>query len=55
MKNKHLLSCSKLNNGKPTNLKYEQILNGNMEEKIEILRKIQENSKKREENLNQTK
>ena len=46
MNNEHLLNCPILNqhNGK---MEYNQILNGTNNQKILILRKLQENNKKR--------
>ena len=46
MNNQHLLTCPFLNEGQSCSLKMEQILNGNINEKIEVLRKLQENSHK---------
>ena len=43
MKNEHLLICPVLIEGQAINLKIEQVLNGNIEEKIQVLRKLQEN------------
>ena len=43
MINEHLLICPVLNEGQAISLKIEQILNGNIEEKIQVLRKLQEN------------
>ena len=46
MNNQHLLTCPFLSEGQSCSLKMEQILNGNINEKIEVLRKLQENSHK---------
>ena len=43
MNNEHLLNCPVLNEGQAISLKIEQVLNGNIEEKIQVLRKLQEN------------
>ena len=46
MINEHLLSCLFLNNGQPTSLKLEYILNGKINEKIKVLRKLQTKTEK---------
>ena len=46
MNNEHLLSCLFLNDWQPTSLKIEQIMNGNIIEKIDVLRKLQTNTEK---------
>ena len=46
MNNEHLLGCLYLNNRQPTILKLENILNGNIIEKIEVLRILQTNTEK---------
>ena len=43
MNNEHLFNCPVRNEGQPTDLKIEQLLNGNIEEKIQVLRKLQAN------------
>ena len=47
MDNSHLLLCSGLNHNDPHELKYEQLLNGNINEKVAVLKKLQENAEKR--------
>jgi len=47
MDNSHLLLCSGLNYNDPHELKYEQLLNGNINEKVAVLKKLQENAEKR--------
>ena len=47
MNNEHLLSCSHLNQGQSQQLEMNQIRNGNIVEKIEVLKKLQENSERR--------
>ena len=47
MNNKHLLSCSHLKQGQSQQLEMNQIQNGNIVEKIELLKKLQENSERR--------
>ena len=49
MNNEHLLSCKVLNEGNPNNLELEQLRNGNISEKSEVLKKLQDNSNKRTE------
>ena len=44
MNNEHLLTCAHLNKGQLHNLNMENIRNGNMIEKIQALKKLQENS-----------
>ena len=44
MNNEHLLNCPVFNEGQPTSLKIEQVLNGNIEEKIQGLRILQANN-----------
>ena len=46
MNNTHLLSCPILNDGQACKLKLEQILNGNIDDKILDIRKLQENTRK---------
>ena len=46
MNNEHLLGCLFLNNRQPTILKLQSILNGNINEKVELLRKLQTNTEK---------
>ena len=55
MNNYHLLNCPVLNEGQPTSLRIEQLFNGNIEEKIQEYRKLQRNSEKRNEYLEQLK
>ena len=47
MNNDHLLSCVHLNQGQTHNLEMNEIRNGNILEKIEVLKKLQSNSEKR--------
>ena len=47
MNNEHLLTCVYLNKGQLHNLDMENIRNGNIIEKIEALKKLQENSEQR--------
>ena len=49
MNNDHLLNCPVLNEGQPNYLKIEQLLNGNIEEKIQVLRKSQRNNENQNE------
>ena len=49
MNNEHLPNCIVLNEGNPCNLELEQIRNGNITEKIEVLKKLQDNSNRRTE------
>ena len=46
MNNTHFLSCPIHNDGQACKLKLVQILNGNIDDKIEVLRKLQENTRK---------
>ena len=55
MNNTHLLSCPILNDGQACKLKLEQLLNGNIDDKIEVLRKLQENARKLKQYLEQKK
>ena len=45
MNNEHLVWCDKLN--KNSELKYSELLNGDLTEKIEILKQVKENESKR--------
>ena len=47
MNNDHLLSCAHLNKGQLHKLEMGNIRNGNILEKIEVLKKLQENSERR--------
>ena len=47
MNNEHLLNCVYLNEGKHNKLQLEQIRNGDISDKIEVLEKLQKNSNKR--------
>ena len=49
MNNEHLLKCIVLNEENPCYLELEQLRNGNISEKIVVLKKLQENSKRRTE------
>ena len=49
MNNEHLLNCIVLNEENPCYLELEQLRNGNITEKIVVLKKLQENSKRRTE------
>ena len=55
MNNYHLLYCPVLNEGQPTSFKIEQRFNGNIEEKTKVYRKLQRNSEKQNEHLEQLK
>ena len=52
LNNQHLLNCFVLNNGEHPQLTYEQILNGNIDEKTLVLKKMQDNIQKRDKFLN---
>ena len=43
--NEHLVHCSELNG--ISEIKYEHVLNGSMQQKIEVLKQVQLNEKKR--------
>ena len=47
MNNDHLLSCVHLNQGQTHNLEMNEIRYGNILEKIEVLKKFQNNSEKK--------
>ena len=47
MNNKHLLSCVYMNQGEPHKLEIEQLRNGNLNEKTEVLKILIENSERR--------
>ena len=49
--NEHYLNCNILNEGIENDMKYSEFFNGPLETKIRILRKIQENKKKKESHL----
>ena len=52
MSNDHLLRCVHLNESTPIDISLEQIRNGNIREKIEVLRILQHNTRKRIEHIN---
>ena len=52
MNNDHLLRCVHLNEGTPIDISLEQIRNGNISEKIEMLRILQYITRKRKEHIN---
>ena len=49
--NEHYLNCNILNEGIENDMRYSEFLNGPLETKIRILRKIQENKKKKGSHL----
>ena len=49
--NEHHLNCNILNEGIENDMTYSECFNGPLETKIRILRKIQENKKKKESHL----
>ena len=51
MNNEHLLSCVHLNKGQLHDLQLEQIRNGNLFEKVKVLKKLQENKERRTQYL----
>ena len=50
--NDHIIKCSILNEGLKHELDINGILNGSLMEKIQVLRKFQQNMEKREKYLN---
>ena len=47
MNNEHLLNCVHLNEGKHNQLQLEQLRNGDISDKIDVLKKLQDNSSRR--------
>ena len=39
----HIYNCDLLNQGSPSNIKYENIFNGNIKNQVEVLNKFEEN------------
>ena len=52
MNNDHLLSCVYLNENKSRTMNLEYLRNGNISEKIEVLRILQDNTRKRINHIN---
>ena len=48
----HIFTCEILNNREENNLKYEDIFNGKLEDKVKIFRKFEENLEIRENLMN---